>query len=121
MPPSMRATTLLLAIAATLHAAVAVMAEAPHGQTAPPIRVVLVGDSTVTDDSGWGAGFKRHVQVSSPSSISVESRPRDHLDMSRSGGRQRVPYAGEVWLSDMDAHQHGASCDRSLQRFGAFV
>lgn len=55
----MRATTLLLAIAATLHAAVAVMAEAPHGQTAPPIRVVLVGDSTVTDDSGWGAGFKR--------------------------------------------------------------
>jgi lysophospholipase L1-like esterase len=23
-----------------------------------PIRVVLVGDSTVTDDSGWGSGFK---------------------------------------------------------------
>ena len=27
----------------------------------PPIRVVLVGDSTVTDDSGWGAGFRRLV------------------------------------------------------------
>jgi lysophospholipase L1-like esterase len=26
-----------------------------------PIRVVLVGDSTVTDDSGWGAGFRRLV------------------------------------------------------------
>src|SRR5262249_35140319 len=25
---------------------------------APSIRVVLVGDSTVTDDSGWGTGFK---------------------------------------------------------------
>ena len=24
-------------------------------------RIVLVGDSTVTDDSGWGAGFKQHV------------------------------------------------------------
>ena len=27
-----------------------------HGQTAP-VRVVLVGDSTVTDEAGWGAGF----------------------------------------------------------------
>lgn len=27
----------------------------------PPIRVVLVGDSTVTDESGWGAGFRRLV------------------------------------------------------------
>jgi pectinesterase len=25
------------------------------------IRIVLVGDSTVTDDSGWGSGFKRLV------------------------------------------------------------
>ena len=25
------------------------------------MRLVLVGDSTVTDDSGWGAGFKRLV------------------------------------------------------------
>jgi pectinesterase len=30
-------------------------------RTSPPIRIVLVGDSTVTDDSGWGAGFKRLV------------------------------------------------------------
>jgi hypothetical protein len=29
------------------------------GQTiAPSIRVVLVGDSTVTDESGWGAGLR---------------------------------------------------------------
>jgi lysophospholipase L1-like esterase len=27
-------------------------------QAAEPIRIVLVGDSTVTDDSGWGAGFR---------------------------------------------------------------
>jgi pectinesterase len=27
----------------------------------PPTRIVLVGDSTVTDDSGWGAGFRRLV------------------------------------------------------------
>jgi lysophospholipase L1-like esterase len=36
------------------------MASAP-GQTQPgrPARIVLVGDSTVTEDSGWGAGFRR--------------------------------------------------------------
>jgi pectinesterase len=28
-------------------------------QTPSPIRIVLVGDSTVTDDSGWGLGFKQ--------------------------------------------------------------
>lgn len=27
-----------------------------YAQT-PPVRVVLVGDSTVTDEAGWGAGF----------------------------------------------------------------
>ncbi len=28
---------------------------------ATPLRIVLVGDSTVTDDSGWGAGFRQFV------------------------------------------------------------
>jgi pectinesterase len=41
--------------------AVALTAAAPTThQTAPAaIRIVLVGDSTVTDDAGWGAGFRR--------------------------------------------------------------
>lgn len=30
-------------------------------QTPSRIRIVLVGDSTVTDDAGWGAGFKQLV------------------------------------------------------------
>jgi pectinesterase len=30
-------------------------------QNALPMRIVLVGDSTVTDDSGWGTGFKQLV------------------------------------------------------------
>jgi pectinesterase len=28
------------------------------GAAQPRVRIVLVGDSTVTDDSGWGAGFR---------------------------------------------------------------
>jgi pectinesterase len=31
----------------------------PQSQPARSLRIVLVGDSTVTDDSGWGAGFKQ--------------------------------------------------------------
>jgi lysophospholipase L1-like esterase len=30
-------------------------------QPSASVRIVLVGDSTVTDDSGWGAGFKQLV------------------------------------------------------------
>ena len=38
------------------------MASAIGGQPPPSsIRIVLVGDSTVTDDSGWGAGFRKLV------------------------------------------------------------
>jgi pectinesterase len=33
----------------------------PAGSAPQPIRIVLVGDSTVTDDSGWGTGFRRLV------------------------------------------------------------
>jgi pectinesterase len=33
----------------------------PSAQSQPsrPLRIVLVGDSTVTDDSGWGGGFRQ--------------------------------------------------------------
>ena len=27
----------------------------------PPIRIALAGDSTVTDEQGWGAGFRAHM------------------------------------------------------------
>jgi pectinesterase len=38
------------------------MASATGGPPPPPsIRIVLVGDSTVTDDSGWGGGFRKLV------------------------------------------------------------
>lgn len=51
----------------------------------------------------------------------ARSRPSHQLDLRRSGGRQALPHASDVWRSEMDAQQHGASCDFALQRFGAFV
>lgn len=46
----------VLLLAAVL---IALIPGAPGAQGTPPLRIVIVGDSTVTDDSGWGAGFKR--------------------------------------------------------------
>ena len=51
------AIPVLIAAAAALTRRSDIRAQAPP----QPIRVVLVGDSTVTDDSGWGAGFRRLV------------------------------------------------------------
>jgi lysophospholipase L1-like esterase len=57
--------TLLMSRLVTAHLVLAAVSSAPvttsvHAQSAPPsIRIVLVGDSTVTDDSGWGAGLRR--------------------------------------------------------------
>jgi pectinesterase len=48
------ATPLLVAASATAPAT-------PLAQSSRPVRIVLVGDSTVTDDSGWGAGFTQLV------------------------------------------------------------
>src|SRR5271169_1539300 len=33
--------------------------EPARGKTLPTITIVLVGDSTVNDDQGWGPGFKK--------------------------------------------------------------
>lgn len=49
---------LVLALLLVVHRAAEDQVAAFETQ-APPIRVVLVGDSTVTDDAGWGAGFRQ--------------------------------------------------------------
>jgi lysophospholipase L1-like esterase len=43
---------------AVLVAVLTIVAIANARQAPTPIRIVLVGDSTVTDDSGWGGGFR---------------------------------------------------------------
>jgi pectinesterase len=52
----------LTAIALALASALSIVPSPVIAQsTAQKIRIVLVGDSTVTDDSGWGAGFRKLV------------------------------------------------------------
>jgi lysophospholipase L1-like esterase len=44
-------------------------------ESTPRIRIVLVGDSTVTDDSGWGAGF-RHALTDAAEVVNVAANGR---------------------------------------------
>jgi pectinesterase len=48
----------LSAAGALVFCAVAVASQDPRPSTPRPIRIVLVGDSTVTDGAGWGMGFR---------------------------------------------------------------
>ena len=49
------------------------------------MKIVLVGDSTVTDKAGWGAGFSRC------------SRTTCSASTSRKGGRSSKSYRNEGW------------------------
>jgi pectinesterase len=45
-----------------------------EGQATRRVRIVLVGDSTVTDDSGWGAGFKKLASGADVINLSANGR-----------------------------------------------
>ncbi len=74
-------------------AAPAVQAERPAKAGGQPtaalpwrLRIVLVGDSTVTDESGWGLGFKKHVQDSA-----------DCINLARNGRSSKSFIAEGLW------------------------
>ena len=48
-----------IVVMALLGTAAGLVARSSAQDATVPIRIVLVGDSTVTDDSGWGTGFRR--------------------------------------------------------------
>src|SRR5579859_863549 len=58
-PMTMRKQILFSALA--LFAATFVMAQFPPRPPLPPIRIILVGDSTMAPRNGWGPGFSKDV------------------------------------------------------------
>ncbi len=66
------------------------------------LRIVLVGDSTVTDESGWGLGFKKHVQDSA-----------DCINLARNGRSSKSFIAEGLWERALAAH-----ADYILIQFG---
>src|SRR5215469_13207962 len=58
------------------------------GETASPahkIKIVLVGDSTVADRSGWGLGFKQFVDTNKAEVINVAAGGRSSMSFMREG------------------------------------
>lgn len=49
------------------------------------IKIILVGDSTVTDESGWGLGFKQFVNTNRVEVINVSAGGRSSLSFMREG------------------------------------
>jgi pectinesterase len=57
-------------------------------ETTPPnhkIRIVLVGDSTVNDRTGWGLGFKQFVDTNKAEVINVAAGGRSSMSFMREG------------------------------------
>jgi len=61
------------------------------GQAAKKIRIVLVGDSTVTDESGWGGGFKK-----------LLANNAECINAARSGSSSRSYNAMGLWKKALD-------------------
>jgi lysophospholipase L1-like esterase len=74
---SLRRLAIVSLIVTVVGAAVIVAAPPAHEPQASTgvIRIVLVGDSTVTDDSGWGAGF-RHFVTSAAEVVNLAANGR---------------------------------------------
>jgi len=66
------------------------------------VRLVLVGDSTVTDKQGWGLGFKQHVQDSA-----------DCINLARNGRSSKSFIAEGLWSPAL-----AARADYILIQFG---
>src|SRR5262245_23887207 len=58
---SYRSLAWMAALTAALHTATSKADDKPTATDKPQLRIVLVGDSTVTDQSGWGAGFAKRI------------------------------------------------------------
>lgn len=86
-----------------------------------PVRVVLVGDSTVTDDSGWGLGFK---QMVGPGAVVINTAANGRSSRSFiDEGRWRAALAmhGDVYLIQFGHNDEpGKGAERETIPDGSF-
>src|ERR1043166_5075327 len=80
----MRLIVLFMAPVLSVAAANAVAAS-PEALAGKKIRIALVGDSTVTDEKGWGPGFKKHL------------KPEAECINWAKSGRSSKSYVNEGW------------------------
>jgi lysophospholipase L1-like esterase len=84
--------------AVTLLIAASAVAQAPAPKPLPPIRIILVGDSTMAVRSGWGPGFSKDLVPEVT-----------FLNMAR-GGRSSGSYRAEgLWVKVIDVLKSNAN------------
>jgi hypothetical protein len=95
-------------------------------QTVPPVRLSDRSPTRCLPRTGCRHPILARAatdRASSParSGRGSGSRPSHHLELRRAGGGQAVTDAIDVRCRDVDAQQHGALRDLSLQGFGRFL
>jgi pectinesterase len=96
-----------IVVMAVLGTAAGLVARSSTQDATVPIRIVLVGDSTVTDDSGWGTGFRR---LATPSAEIINTA---------ANGRSSKSFIAEGrWKEALDKKGSTTSSIRSQRRAG---
>lgn len=75
------------------------LAESPVSTTNHKLKIILVGDSTVTDQSGWGLGFKQFLDTNQVECINVAAGGRSSMSFMREGRWKRaLALKGDYYL-----------------------
>jgi pectinesterase len=95
--PLLRCALLISCLASLVpvHGAPAATVAAP----APRVRIVLVGDSTVTDHAGWGLGFRQFVDESRVELINTSQGGRSSMSFIKEGRWEKaLALRGDYYL-----------------------
>jgi pectinesterase len=111
----MHRSTVIVVLALFFMAVGSAFAEVPATRVAPKMRIVLAGDSTVTDKAGWGTGF-----------AALLADDVELLNLSRGGRSSRTFRQEGSWQKCLDAkpdyvliqfgHNDEPGTDRSTDR-----
>ncbi|HXT11162.1 MAG TPA: pectinesterase family protein [Candidatus Angelobacter sp.] len=73
------------ALAAILLSTSCSTTKSPESEATHKIKIVLIGDSTVTDRSGWGLGFKQFIDTNKAECINLALGGRSSMSYMREG------------------------------------
>ncbi len=75
----------LISLVVLLAGALSLAAQDRAPTTNHPLRIVLVGDSTVTDNAGWGLGFKQFLDTNKTELINTARGGRSSMSFMKEG------------------------------------
>jgi pectinesterase len=101
-----------------------VCALAARAENRPKVRIVLVGDSTVTDSAGWGLGFKQFVDPALAEVINTSQGGRSSMSFIKEGRWGRaLALKGDYYLIQFGHNDEPGKPGRSttLDEYRAYM